>query len=66
MTKAKRRRHLGSSRQEGGAEEMTLQAYSQGQSFIVLSKRDLWEDERGCDHPPLSTLHIPGSDCGCQ
>lgn len=36
---------------------MTLQANSQGQSFMVLSKRQLWEQEHGHDHLPLSILH---------
>lgn len=37
---------------------MTLQADSQGQSFLVLSKRQLWEHEHGCGDLPLSILHI--------
>lgn len=41
---------------EGGAEEVTLQAHSQDQRFMVLPKRQLWDHERGYDH--LHSLHI--------
>lgn len=67
MTKEKRRHQLGRSfPHEGATEEVILQAGPQGQSLTVLSKRELREREQGCDHLPLSILHIPGSEYGCH
>jgi hypothetical protein len=58
LTKEKRRSQLERRFQpEGGAEEVTLQANSQGQSFLVLSKSQLWERGHSSGHLPLCILH---------
>lgn len=43
---------------EGEAEEVTLQAHSQGQRFTALPERQPWDHEHGYDHLPLNSLHI--------